>query len=174
MTCGGCLKARRRLINVAPARIAAPIARAVLPTVTDAAAVVAQARTWVGVPFRHQGRARTGVDCWGFPVMVLRALGALPDGFDRADYPRHPHGDEIERTLSRYCTKLPAPVPGALIAVRWSRQVAHVAVLTDTDTLIHCYERAPGGGAVIEHGFRGMWRGRLYAGAWALPGVRYG
>jgi hypothetical protein len=75
--------------------------------------------------------------------------------------------------LTRWCTKLPGPLPGALIALAWSRELSHVALLTDAGTLIHAFDRPPPG-AVIERPFRGMWRARFYAGAWALPGVRYG
>ena len=37
-------------------------------------AIVAEARTWLGVPWRHQGRSRAGVDCAGLVVLVARAL----------------------------------------------------------------------------------------------------
>ena len=62
-------------------------------------------------------------------------------------------------------------MPGCLIALKWQRTLAHVALYTDTDTLIHALEQHR---PVIEHGFRGMWRTRFAQGAWALPGVRYG
>ena len=172
--CGGCIKVRRAIIHKAPATLAKPLARAFLPTVTDASAVVAEARTWVGVPFRHQGRDRRGVDCLGLPVVVLSALGALPPDLPAVNYPRTPQQNDLERGLLRYCTRLPAVVPGALIAIKWQKAIAHLAIYTDTDTLIHAYERQGRTSGVIEHGFRGMWRERLFAGAWALPGVRYG
>lgn len=167
------MKARRRVINVAPARIAKPLARALLPTVTTAADVVRVARTWVDVPFRHQGRDRKGIDCWGVPVVVLRELGALPDGFDEAAYPRQPLLEQIQKRLLQFCTRLPEPVPGALIALQLQRTVTHVGLYTDADTLIQSVDRDRGGG-VIEHGFRGLWRTRYATGAWALPGVAYG
>ncbi len=39
--------------------------------------IVATARSWLGVPWRHQGRTRQGVDCAGLVVLVGRALEAL-------------------------------------------------------------------------------------------------
>lgn len=39
------------------------------------AEVVAQARRWLLVPYRHEGRSRAGVDCVGLLVVVGRALG---------------------------------------------------------------------------------------------------
>lgn len=42
--------------------------------------LVAQARTWDGVPYLHQGRNRFGADCVGFPRGVYAELGVeLPD-----------------------------------------------------------------------------------------------
>lgn len=169
--CSGCLKVRRALINKTPPRLAAPLAKTFLPTVTTAQEVVRVARTWVGVPFRHQGRDRNGVDCVGVPIVVLAELGAVERDFEILDYPRQPHHDILERRLIAHCTRLPHAVPGCLIAIRWHRTLAHVALYTDTDTLIHALEHRA---RVIEHGFRGMWRTRFAQGAWALPGVRYG
>lgn len=169
--CGGCIKARRAIINTAPARIAAPLARAFLPTVTTAQEVVRVARTWVGVPFLHQGRARNGVDCVGLPIVVLNELGAIEADFEIRDYSRMPNGETLEKRLIAHCTPLPKYVPGCLVAIQWQRTLAHVAIYSDTDTLIHSLERQ---GKVIEHGFRGMWRTRYAQGAWALPGVKYG
>ena len=171
--CAGCMKVRRALIQRTPEPIRERLTRAFLPgePVTTAADVVREARTWVGVPFLHQGRQQNGIDCWGVPVVVLRAFNALPEGFDDNNYPRAPLCDQIEERLSQFCKRLTEPVPGCLIALKFARTVTHVAILTDTDTLIHALERHE---AVVEHGFRGMWRTRYYGGAWALPGVAYG
>jgi cell wall-associated NlpC family hydrolase len=169
--CAGCLKVRRAIINKTPPRIAAPLARTFLPTVTTADEVVRVARTWVGVPFRHQGRDRNGTDCVGLPIVVLHELGAVDADFEIRDYSRRPHHGNLEQRLVAHCTPLPDYVPGCLVAIRWERTLAHVAIYTDTDTLIHALERHE---QVIEHGFRGMWRSRYATGSWALPGVRYG
>jgi cell wall-associated NlpC family hydrolase len=169
--CGGCVKTRRFLINKTPARIAAPLARAFLPSVTTASLVVEEARRWVGVPFRHQGRDRNGVDCVGLPIVVLQALGAVPEGFEILDYPRHPFTGDLKQRILKHCTPLPGFVPGCLVGIKWQRTLAHVAIYTHADTLIHALENRK---TVIEHGFRGLWRTRYAQGAWALPGVRYG
>lgn len=58
---------------------------------TDLAdAIVAEARTWLGVPWRHQGRSRAGVDCAGLVVLVARAL-ELAD-YDSTAYGRRAQG----------------------------------------------------------------------------------
>lgn len=52
------------------------------------AAIVAAARGWLGVPWRHQGRSRAGVDCVGLVVVVCQGLG-LSD-YDSTVYGRDP------------------------------------------------------------------------------------
>jgi cell wall-associated NlpC family hydrolase len=43
------------------------------------AAVVAEARTWIGTPYRlYQARRGVAVDCMGLPMAVGQALGLLP------------------------------------------------------------------------------------------------
>ena len=176
--CGGCMKARRAIISRTPKPLRERLTRAFLPPespipiVTTAEAVVRETRTWVGVPFHHHGRTRTGIDCWGLPIVVLQNLGVeLPEGFVATDYPRQPLDAEGDRRIAQYCTTLPQELPGCLVALRLQRTITHVAILTDTDTLIHVLERHK---VVIEHGFRGMWRTKFAPSYWALPGVRYG
>jgi cell wall-associated NlpC family hydrolase len=52
--------------------------------------IVAEARGWLGVPWRHQGRSRAGIDCVGLVVRVARALG-LSD-YDHTAYGRRAQG----------------------------------------------------------------------------------
>ena len=58
-----------------------------MPTSLD---VVATARAYLGVPWRHQGRSRLGLDCAGLIVLTARDLG-LSD-HDRTGYGRHAQG----------------------------------------------------------------------------------
>ena len=132
------------------------------------ATVIDEARTWLGVPFAHQGRTRRGVDCVGLPIVVGQGLGLVPARFEVANYGRLPSAD-LMRRLMEHCTRIAAPVPGSLVAIAWTKSAAHVAICTG-DTLIHSYESV---GRVIEHGYRGRWV-RLTHSAWALPGVIYG
>lgn len=133
--------------------------------------VIAFARGWLGVPYRHQGRTRFGVDCIGFPIAVLRELELLPPEFvDNHTYGRHPTG-QMYPIVSRFCVNLATPIPGALILIQWPqvKQASHAAFCTGR-TLIHSYQRA---GGVVENGFRGAWLKNLHS-VWKLPGVDYG
>lgn len=44
-------------------------------TEADVQALIATCRTWIGVPWRHQGRSRQGVDCVGIFACVALGLG---------------------------------------------------------------------------------------------------
>lgn len=64
--------------------------------------IVAEALTWEGVPWRHQGRTRKGIDCAGLPILVGLSLG-LTD-YNPRDYPRRPDGtflSHFEKVLER-------------------------------------------------------------------------
>ena len=129
--------------------------------------VIDEARGWVGVPFRHQGRSYSGIDCVGLPIVVGRALGHIPPAFDTAVYGRLPTGELVDR-VKAHCRPIAAAVPGSLIVIAWTRLAAHVAICAG-ETMIHAYESV---GRVVEHGYRGRWI-RLTHSAWALPGVAY-
>ena len=129
--------------------------------------VVAEARSWLGVPYLHQGRTRAGIDCVGLPIVVGRALGFFREGFEVANYGRLPSTELAERVVE-HCRPIERGTAGALVVIAWTRLAAHVAIGTG-DTLIHAYESV---GRVTEHGYRGRWL-RLTHSTWALPGVRY-
>lgn len=131
------------------------------------ARVIDEARGWVGVPFRHQGRDYSGIDCVGLPIVVGQSLGLFDQRLDIANYGRLPTGELVER-LREHCRPIPKAVPGALVVIAWTKIAAHVAVFTG-ETLIHAYESV---GRVVEHGYRGRWI-RMTHSAWALPGVEY-
>lgn len=57
--------------------------------------VVNEARSWLGVPWRHLGRNRQGVDCVGLLVVVARALRISEH--DDTSYPRRPDGSFLRR-----------------------------------------------------------------------------
>ena len=52
--------------------------------------VVIEARRWLGVPWRHQGRTRAGLDCVGLIAVVAHALGI--SSYDYTSYGRRAVG----------------------------------------------------------------------------------
>ncbi len=106
------------------------------------AAVVAEARRWLGTPYHHRARLRgAGVDCAMLPAAVYRAVGLIPD-FPIAHYPPdwHLHRD-TERYLdivTSHAREIPAPSgPGDFVLYRWGRAYAHGAIITGWPRIIH-------------------------------------
>lgn len=133
------------------------------------AEIVAEARTWEGVPFRHQGRSRLGVDCIGYFVCMLRARGLLPTDFrDNPCYGRAPNTSEFHDTVERFCTPIHETEDGCLITIRWpqAKWPSHAAIV-EGRYMIHAYERV---GRVVRCGYGEPWL-RLTHGIYRLPGV---
>lgn len=108
------------------------------------------ARGFIGVPFRHRGRSRVGVDCVGLALLAYRDCGvSLPD---YRLYGREPHRDGL---VQRVTTALGPPVmtapvnrsaieDGDVVLIRYEVQPHHAAVVgvrcygdTEALTLIH-------------------------------------
>lgn len=126
--------------------------------------LIAEARTWVGVPFRHQGRSRAGVDCAGLFVCVARALDiAVP--FDRTDYAWEPD-DALHRTLEAHFERVPSRVPGDILLIHMGGMPRHMALWTGR-SIIHAYTPLD---AVVEHRIDDKWARRI-AGVYRHPEV---
>lgn len=137
---------------------------------TNQQRLIDTARSWLGVPYLHQGRSRLGVDCVGFVISLLDSLDSLPAGFKTPqNYGRRGDG-RLAAEVERYCVPVTKASPGVLVTIRWSRdsEPTHVGLCTGT-TIIHCYQRA---GCVVEHGYRAQWL-QLTTGLYRLPGVLY-
>jgi cell wall-associated NlpC family hydrolase len=80
----------------------------------DGATIVAAARRYVGIPFRHQGRdPRIGIDCVGLCALVARDVGVPPH--DETTYARTPNPRHFLRVLSQTCERVSRfDVPDAL------------------------------------------------------------
>jgi NlpC/P60 family putative phage cell wall peptidase len=127
--------------------------------------IVAQARTWVGTPWHHQGRLKhAGVDCIGLIVGVCNELGLLVE--DRTDYARFPDGRSLEQELSRQLVPAGAPLPGDVILFSISRLPQHVGFSSPVG-LIHAHQ---GSKTVVETVLSERWKSRI-VGVFTLPGV---
>lgn len=144
---------------------------------TTREAIVAEARTWVGTPFRHQARVKAlGVDCVGLIVGVCRALGLVAPGFDVRAYPRLPDG----HTLIAECDKHLRAIArdemraGDAIVARFDSGPQHFGIVAAYRhgglAIIHA---ASSRGRVIETRlqFGAAPRSMKFVAAYALPGV---
>lgn len=132
-------------------------------------AVIAAARSFIGCPWRHQGRTERGMDCIGMVSLAFRKAGITPPG-DRIDYGRRPHNKRLSAGLTDHFGEPVSDgslMAGDVVTMRWSGEENHVALVTDHPHglgVIHCYAFAPGGargGRVIEHRLSNDWRNRI-------------
>lgn len=130
--------------------------------------VIAEARTWLGVRWHHQGRSRAGIDCVGLAIKVGHALG-LSD-FDIADYSRQPDPAMMRSLLAQHMRLIGDPEPGDLLLMRFEREPQHVAILTEfqgAPGIIHAYAQAR---KVVEHRLDSVWKSRI-VGAYRYKGL---
>lgn len=131
---------------------------------------IEMARSWLGVPFAHQGRSRAGVDCAGLVICVARQAGLVAPDFDVNGYRRQPDG-----SMLAICDEHLQPVDDLAAAhvatVRFSVEPQHVALVTPYrhggQALLHALQNS---GGVVEHRMDRCWRARVLR-AYRFPGV---
>ena len=94
--------------------------------VAAAGAFVAAARSYVGVPWRHLGRSRTGVDCIGLLLLAAREAGwELPDP---APYAREPQGTRLLNGILAHGDRVSEVMPGDVLLFRMGLYGGHVGI----------------------------------------------
>ncbi|MDY7537682.1 NlpC/P60 family protein [Undibacterium sp. RTI2.1] len=107
------------------------------------AQIVAEAQTWLGTKYHHQGRVKgAGVDCAMLLIEVYHRLGLIPD-IDPRPYPHdwHFHRDD-ERYLGwvkQYAKPVDVPMPGDVVLFQFMRCVSHGAIVVQWPQVIHSY-----------------------------------
>lgn len=135
-------------------------------TAGERAAGLAAARAMVGVPFRHCGRTRKGIDCLGLVRHYLVAAGRdVPDdrGYGRRP---EPQSDRLRETLRGYFGDPVADLqPGDVVVMTWHEVPNHVAIVGDYPlgglSLIHALLQVQ---RVVEHRLAGEWPDRIVEG----------
>lgn len=131
--------------------------------------VVQQARTWIGTPYDHQGREKgVRVDCAGLILEVCRELH-LTD-LEHTQYGRFPDGN-MDLLCDKYMDRI-QPVhaeAGDILLFAFEHWNAHMAFLTERDTMIHAWMRSR---KVVEHTVDKKWRSQIQA-AYHIPGVEW-
>jgi NlpC/P60 family putative phage cell wall peptidase len=131
-------------------------------------AIVAEARSWIGTPYRHQASLEgVGTDCLGLLRGVWRGvIGAEPEAVP-------PYGDQdrdelllaaAQRNLRAIGTR--EFRGGDVLLFRWQPHLParHVGIATSPSTMVH----AQSGSAVAEIVLDRWWMARIVA-AFAFP-----
>lgn len=98
---------------------------------TKRAEVVAEAMTWLGTPWRHQGRLKgVGVDCLGLIIGIGRACAMVPPSFDITGY-----GTGADGTMLPQCEqymvrkRLVDRQLGDVLVLHWGAEPHHMGII---------------------------------------------
>ena len=125
------------------------------------AAVVAEARAWLGTPYHHEGRVKgVGVDC----LQLLAAVFSAPKValIEAPKIPHYPWDWHLHRDAERYLEGLTrytreidgAPSPGDIVLFRFGRCFSHGGIVVKWPVIIHAYL---GKGCVLEDAEAARW-----------------
>lgn len=91
-------------------------------------ALVEAARGWLGVPWRHLGRTRGGVDCIGLIILAAAQAGRIIA--DPAPYAREPQESALLRGALAHGVRVPEARPGDVLVFRMGLFGGHVGIAT--------------------------------------------
>ena len=132
-----------------------------------ASEIIHEARQWIGVPWRHQGRSRMGVDCVGLIVVVAAKFGLHPTG-DVPNYGRRAFDQSLLESLAANGCERIAPryfEPADVIAFHHGHLTCHLGLAAPDGRLIHSFARRR---RVVEEPLGEWWLERMTS-AWRLP-----
>ncbi|MEW6451153.1 MAG: NlpC/P60 family protein [Pseudomonadota bacterium] len=137
-------------------------------------AIVSEARSWIGTPYRHQASLKhVGCDCLGLVRGVWRALlGDEPEiapPYSR-DWAEASGEEALANAARKHLIEIdPAAFqPGDVLLFRYAQcyPAKHAAIVTSTAMMVHAHD----GAAVAEVATAAWWRRRL-AYAFRFPNV---
>ncbi len=141
----------------------------------DRSFLIAEARAWIGTPYRHQASLKgVGCDCLGLVRGVWRAMhGTEPErtpAYTR-DWAEAGGGESLAEAAFRHLVQrddVRAFQPGDVLLFRYRDRypAKHAAIATSPDTMVHAHD----GACVAEVSIAPWWRRRL-AYAFSFPGV---
>ncbi|MGH6770160.1 MAG: NlpC/P60 family protein [Xanthobacteraceae bacterium] len=136
--------------------------------------IVAEARSWIGTPYRHQASLKgVGCDCLGLVRGVWRAvIGAEPERPPAysPDWAEATKYESLAAAASRHLSvvALDEVAPGDVLLFRWRAGLVakHAAIITEAGRMVHAHD----GAAVTEVALTPWWRRRLaYAFRFPVP-----
>lgn len=136
--------------------------------------IVAEARAWIGTPYRHQASLKgVGCDCLGLVRGVWRAIiGEEPQAapaYSR-DWAEASGEETLAAAARAHLIEIePAQfLPGDMLLFRYRERypAKHAAIVSAPDTMVHAHD----GAAVTEVAIAPWWR-RRFAYAFRFPGV---
>lgn len=150
-----------------------------IPAPTLRERIVAEALTWRGTPYHHQGRVKgVGVDCIGLEIGVARALGLVASSFDISGYQRDPDGVTLKRLADSHLlpidprTLQPGDIAVSVLPKR--RLPQHFGIIVPHPSgelgIVHAHGSEDGRGEVLMHRLSKALMHRVVL-AYSFPGV---
>lgn len=127
------------------------------------AEIVTLAKSYLGVPWRHQGRTRHSIDCVGLVIAVGSELG-LHDYPDDVRYSRISTGPELIKPFEQYMDRIRDLAdlrPGDVVLMKDTLYPQHVGIMSSKTNVIHAtvHKRR-----VVEEPLVGDFRAKLLRG----------
>jgi cell wall-associated NlpC family hydrolase len=104
---------------------------------TTPAEIILEAETWIGTPFKHQGRVKgVGVDCYGLVIEVARHFDLT--AFKSGNYGRKPNPTVMWQALRTHMREISLRDlrPGAILFMAYEKEPMHLAIF-DGENIIH-------------------------------------
>lgn len=120
--------------------------------------IVAAARAYLGVKWRHLGRdPKRGLDCVGLVLRAAQDCGLLTE-VSYPSYGRRPEGHRLTREIARHADAVPMAKmrPGDVFIFSGDERLpCHLAIVTEINPplIIHSYYEV---GKVVEHALAGF------------------
>jgi NlpC/P60 family putative phage cell wall peptidase len=138
------------------------------------AAIVAEALSWIGTPYRHQASLKgVGCDCLGLVRGVWRAFhGVEPEPLPAytVDWAEASGRETLAEAGARHLIPVSVDnaMPGDVLLYRWRHGLPakHAAILVPGERFVHAHQ----GAAVASAAFSAWWRRRA-AYAFRFPGA---
>ena len=127
--------------------------------------IVAEARAWIGTPYRHQGSLKgIGCDCLGLVRGVWRGvIGVEPERAPpyAPDWAEATGNEALAQAAARHLVPIALNDfrEGDVLLFRWRAHLPakHAAIVTASDLMMHAHD----GAAVAEVAIARWWRRRL-------------
>lgn len=93
--------------------------------------IIAEARSWIGVKWKHQGRTRSGLDCLGLVVVVAHKLGI--SDVDEKTYSPRPDGVSLVKRFAEEMDEIALADmrAGDVVMFADSKYPCHVAIVSE-------------------------------------------
>ena len=123
--------------------------------------IINEARKWLGIPWRHQGRTKKGIDCIGLILNVGKSLGLIDYNLRIQNYSRLPDPINTQNTINQYVLQSEEMDTGDILWIKITNIPMHFAFYDkEKGTIIHSFQTI---GKVAEQTFDNKWRKRLHS-----------